>query len=679
MEDIVKTVCIVQARMGSSRLPGKVMKVINDIPMIELLLERLKYSKEIDEIVVAIPSGKQDKELCVFLESKDYLCEMGSEEDVLDRYSKVSKKYEADIVVRITGDCPLVDPDLVDKIIRLYKTNKVDYCSNICPPSFPDGFDVEVFSSSVLYEVNQEAKHASDREHVTSFIRNSTSFNKLNYENIEDLSDLRLTVDELDDFILIDNIYSHFYPRINFSWEEVIGFYVEEPEIFKINNHIKRNTGELMGKGQKLWKRAKTLIPGGNMLLSKRPEMFLPDFWPSYYSKSKGCRVWDLDHNEYIDMSVMGIGTNILGYSNDEVDSAVKGIVSKGNMSTLNCPEEVFLAEKLIEINPWAQMVRFARTGGEANAIAVRIARAASGKDNIAICGYHGWHDWYLATNLGSDDALDEHLLSGLSPEGVPKNLKNTVFPFQYNNFNQLKEIVKENDIGVIKMEVTRNEGPLDNFLQNVRDLATKNGIVLIFDECTSGFRENYGGIHANFDVQPDLAIYGKAMGNGYAITAVVGKEEIMEAAQSTFISSTFWTERIGPTAALKTLELMEKLKSWELITQKGKRIKDEWKRIAKKNDLDIDITGISPLPVFNFKSNNKLAYKTFITQEMLKKGYLAANSVYVCIWHDDQIIDEYINELDLIFRRIKECEEGKDILEMLDGPICHDGFSRLN
>ena len=166
------------------------------------------------------------------------------------------------------------------------------------------------------------------------------------------------------------------------------------------------------------------------MLLSKRAEMFLPNQWPAYYSKASGCTVWDLDGKEFIDMSIMGVGTNILGYGNPEVDEAVQRAVTLGNMSTLNCPEEVALAEKLIEMHPWADMVRLARTGGEANAVAIRIARAASGKDNVAICGYHGWHDWYLSANIVSDESLDDHLLPGLEPKGVPQNLKGTVFPF---------------------------------------------------------------------------------------------------------------------------------------------------------------------------------------------------------------------------------------------------------
>ena len=312
-----------------------------------------------------------------------------------------------------------------------------------------------------------------------------------------------------------------------------------------------------MKKGQKLYKKAKQIIPGGTMLLSKRPEMFLPENWPAYFSKSKGCKVWTLDNEELIDMSIMGIGTNSLGYGNEEVDLTVQEIIKKGNMSTLNCPEEVHLAEELIKINPWADMVRFARTGGEANAISIRIARAASGKDGVAICGYHGWHDWYLSVNHNNGkDNLSKHLLPGLQPLGVPKNLKGSVHPFEYNNFQELEDIVNNNDIGVIKMEVVRNFGPENNFLNKVRDLATKNNIVLIFDECTSGFRETYGGIFKKYNVNPDMVMFGKTMGNGYAITAVVGNRAVMESAQNTFISSTFWTERIGPTAALKTLEI---------------------------------------------------------------------------------------------------------------------------
>lgn len=434
-----------------------------------------------------------------------------------------------------------------------------------------------------------------------------------------------------------------------------------------------------MGKGQELYKKAKTLIPGGTMLLSKRPEMFLPDQWPAYFSKAKGCRVWDLDGKEYIDVSIMGIGTNILGYGNDEVDDAVMQTVRSGNMSTFNCPEEVYLAEKLIELHPWADMVRLARSGGEANAVAIRIARAASGKDKVAICGYHGWHDWYLSANLGDEQNLAGHLLPGLDPAGVPQVLKGTVLPFNYNNFQELLDLVKNHEIGVIKMEVSRNMGPEDNFLHKVRKLATERNIVLIFDECTSGFRQTFGGLHKMYGVEPDMAMFGKAMGNGYGITATIGKRAVMEAAQKTFISSTFWTERIGPTAAIATLKVMERVKSWETITNTGIEIKKHWQALADKHQLYITQWGLPALTGFSFTSKNNLAYKTYITQEMLGKGYLAGNSIYVCTEHTPEILEGYFNELDLLFANIREFENGKEVMPLLKGPICHGGFKRLN
>ncbi len=435
-----------------------------------------------------------------------------------------------------------------------------------------------------------------------------------------------------------------------------------------------------MGRGQELYKRAKALIPGGTMLLSKRPEMFLPEQWPSYFSKTKGCNVWDLDGRELIDMCIMGIGTNTLGYGNEEVDAAVLETVKSGNMSTLNCPEEVYLAERLVEINPWADMVRFARSGGEANSIAIRIARAASGRDRVAICGYHGWHDWYLSANHNDGDELSGHLLPGLSPKGVPRNLKDTVFPFHYNNFEELLSIVKKNEIGVIKMEVVRNFGPEDNFLQKVRNLATEKGIVLVFDECTSGFRETFGGIHKKYNVEPDIAMYGKTIGNGYALTAIVGRRSVMEAAQTTFISSTFWTERIGPTAALATLKVMERVKSWEIITNKGNQMQRRWQDLASQHKLSISVSGIPALSTYSFNSKNALEYKTLITQEMLKKGFLASTSFYACTEHTDDKFESYFTALDEVYKLIAKCENGAiDVNSLLEGPICHSGFKRLN
>ena len=674
----MKIVAIVQARLGSKRLPNKVIKVIDGSSMIEILLKRLSRSKLIAKIVVATSIDSKDNKLKLLINKLGYDCEQGSIDNVLNRYICVAEKYEADIVVRITGDCPLVDPEIVDQVINKFKEDSVDYCSNTNPPTFPDGLDVEVFTLDALKKSSSMTTNKSDLEHVTPYLRESGNFKTSCLENEVDLSEMRWTVDESVDFEVISAIFNNFSPDVNFSWLKILELKKSSPDIFK-NSSLIRNEGFSMGNGQKLWKRAKQIIPGGNMLLSKRPEMFLPNLWPSYFSKSKGCTVWDLDGKKYIDMSIMGIGTNILGYGHPEVDEAVHKTIDSGNMSTLNCPEEVHLAEKLIEINPWADMVRFARSGGEANAIAIRIARAATNKDKVAICGYHGWHDWYLSVNLGDNQNLTNHLLPGLDPKGVPDNLKDTVFSFNYNDFEALVNLVKKEDIGIIKMEVERTVGPKDNFLIKVREFATAHNIVLIFDECTSGFRETFGGLYKKYNVEPDMAMYGKALGNGYAITAVVGKKEIMEAAQTTFISSTFWTERIGPTAAIKTLEIMERDETWKTITKLGLYARSQIQNLANKHQINITQWGISALTGYTFLGRHPLHYKTLITQEMLKKGYLAGNSLYVCIHHTESVIDEFIYNLNPIFSLKKECEDGRDINSLLSGPICHSGFERLN
>lgn len=675
----MKVVAVVQARMGSTRLPNKVMKPIGGVPMIELLLFRLSQAREIDQIVVATSVDERNQALIKYVRGLGYSCEEGSENDVLDRFVQAARTHSAEVVVRITGDCPLVDPKLVDDTIRHFQSAGVDYCCNNYPPTFPDGLDIEVCTIVALEQASQETNNPYDREHVTPYLRESGRFNTVTVRHSQDLSGLRWTVDEHADFVVIEKIFQHFHPRIDFSWEEVLDLQNQQPAIFSCNQHISRNEGAAMGGGQKLWRRAKQIIPGGNMLLSKRAEMFLPEQWPAYFSRAKGCKVWDLDGNEYTDMSIMGIGTNTLGYGHPEVDDAVRRTIDAGNMSTLNCPEEVSLAEKLVELHPWADMVRFARSGGEANAIAIRIARAATGKDKVAICGYHGWHDWYLSANLGDDKNLAGHLLPGLEPKGVPLSLRGTVFPFSYNNFSELEALVNDHDIGVIKMEVERNQSPIDHFLHKVRQLATERGMVLIFDECTSGFRQTFGGLHKLYGVEPDMAMFGKALGNGYGITAAIGKREIMEAAQSTFISSTFWTERIGPTAALKTLEIMEREKSWEKITQIGLDITAKWNALADRHGLSIATYGLPALASFSFDSSNALAYKTLITQEMLAKGYLAGTSVYACTEHTPEVVDGFFESLDQVFALIKECEGGRDVMSLLKGPVCHGGFKRLN
>jgi len=437
-----------------------------------------------------------------------------------------------------------------------------------------------------------------------------------------------------------------------------------------------------MNTGVRLWNRAKQIIPGGNQLLSKRSDRFLPDQWPSYYKRAKGVEVWDLDDNRYIDMSIMGIGACTLGYADKDVSAAVVDAIRKGSMCTLNCYEEVELAELLLKIEPWAGMVRFARTGGEACAIAARIARAATGRDKIAFCGYHGWGDWYLAANLADDKNLDGHLLPGLSPKGVPRSLKGTAIPFNYNDIKGIRRICDAHgpELAAIVMEPVRSYSPDNMFLKEIRKLADRTGAALVFDEVTSGWRLNWGGAHKIYGVDPDILVFAKAMGNGHPIAAVLGRNEIMESVQGTFISSTYWTERVGFAAALATIKKMKRVKSAQHMIRIGERISKGWKECASANDLKIKIIGIPPLTtcVFDYKATTPLELQTLFTQEMLGRGYLGWTHVYASWKHTDEIVDRYMEEVDDIFNIMSRGLEKNAIKRMLKGPVATTGFARL-
>ncbi len=655
------------------------MQDLGGLPAIGFLLARLARATSLDEIVVATPEHAKNDSLVAYVQELGYPVYRGSAEDVLDRYYHAALSQRAEVVIRVTGDCPLIDPGLVDLLFSRFTEAGVDYATNSTPATYPDGVNVEICTFEALERAWRESTRRYDREHVTPFLRDSGLFNWINVPAEADYSLQRWTVDEPEDLQVVKAVVDHYHPWTEFTWRDVLELSRTRPEMFEANRHLVRDEGSMIGNGEKLWKRARRILPGGSMLLSKRAEMFLPGRWPAYFSRAKGCSVWDLDGREFIDAGYMGIGTNTLGYGHPEVDSAVLETVAAGNLSTLNCPEEVFLAERLVAMHPWSDMVRFARSGGEINAVAIRIARAAAGRTKVAFCGYHGWHDWYLAANLGDESRLAGHLLPGLEPNGVPQQLKGTALPFTFNNFAELEAIAADPEVGVICMEVMRNVEPSPGFLEQVRALATAKGIVLMFDECTSGFRETFGGLHKKYGVEPDLATFGKTLGNGYAVTAVIGRRAVMEHAQSSFISSTFWTERIGSAAALRTLDVMEREQSWERITDIGQTVQARWLELAARHGLPLSTTGLPSMATYTIASPNAHAYKTLITQEMLKRGYLATTALYACLAHTPAVLDGYFEALDPVFGLIRQCQDGRSVDDLLEGPVSQVGFQRLN
>jgi len=448
------------------------------------------------------------------------------------------------------------------------------------------------------------------------------------------------------------------------------------------------NAKALLGKerrtanlGQDLYVHAKRRIPGGTQLLSKRPEMYAPQHWPPYFREARGCEVWDLDGRRYYDMSNNSVGACLLGYADPDVNAAVRRRVNLGNISSLNCAEEVAVADRLCEIHPWAEQVRFARGGGEAVAVAVRIARATTDRSLVAVCGYHGWHDWYLAANLGESDALRGHLLPGLDPMGVPVELRGTTLTFPYNDRKALQKILDAHGdrLAAVVMEPCRRHDPEPGFLEFVRDEAHRHGALLIFDEVSIGFRLTYGGSHLRFGVNPDMAVFAKALGNGYPIGAVIGTRQAMEGAHGSFISSTYWTEAVGYAAALATLEKMKRIDVPAHVARIGRQVQAHWREAARRHGLAVEVPDHYPcFAQFNFIHDKARELYTLYTRWMLEHGFLAWHTIYPTLAHTDEVVSRYAEAIDSVFGRIAEVLAGDRVDEEVGGLTAHAGFRRL-
>ena len=432
-------------------------------------------------------------------------------------------------------------------------------------------------------------------------------------------------------------------------------------------------------KGYKLWKKSLEIIPGGTGLLSKRPDRYASHLWPTYYEDSKGIYLTDLNGQKWKDFAQMGLGCAILGYNNKELNNHVNKFINKGINTTLNCPEEYLLAKKLLKINSFAEGVRFCRSGGEAMSIAVRIARAKTNTSKIAFSGYHGWHDWYLSTNLENKKNLNQHLISNLSTSGVPIELKKTVFPFKFNSVSQLKKILLNNkSIKIIVIEGARKEMVSEQMTKYLKSIQRKHKMLIIFDEITSGLRTSLAGIYKKIKFTPNIVVYGKALGNGFAINAIVG-DECMKYAENSFISSSFHTERVGFVAALKTIEIIKKNKLWVHFDKLGKKITKSWNEIANQNDINILTNTFYPLPSFVFDHPNASNYLTFVVQELIKFKILGAGSIYLSMSHTDKEVDFYLKKIEVVFRDLsKIIKSNANTNSFLDIPKINTGFGRL-
>jgi glutamate-1-semialdehyde 2,1-aminomutase len=434
-------------------------------------------------------------------------------------------------------------------------------------------------------------------------------------------------------------------------------------------------------RSYELYSKALEIIPGGVQLISRRPQLYAPGLTPPYVSHGKGSRFWDLDGNEYIDL-MMCVGASILGYADDAVDAAVIEQIRRGTAYSVNHPLEYELARELIATIPCAEMVRYCKGGGEANAIAVRIARGYTGRDKVLFCGYHGWHDWYLAANLENDSVLDSHLLPGIRPQGVPQGLAGTALPFRYNDLESLEQQLDRHagQVACIILEASRGASlPAPGFLEGVRALATAHGAVLIFDEVVTGFRLGLGGAQAQFGVTPDLATYAKAISNGYAMGAVVGRGEVMSVVGEMFVSSTYWSDAVGLAAALATIRELRQRDAFQQIAHIGTRFQHSFNELAEEHELPLRAAGLPQQIAIAAGAGDavqKRGMKDLYVQEMTKRGFFTSFGVSPCYAHSDADLEQAIGAWREVFPMLRAALHAGDWEARITAPSV-DAFRR--
>lgn len=640
---------IVQARMGSTRLPGKVLMKISGRPILMHIMERLKRVKLLKTIIIATTSRALDKPIVKIAEDAQVKIFTGSEKDVLDRYYQAAKKYKLDAIIRITADCPLIDPQIIGQLVKYYLKNQAcfDYLS--LPKNYPEGIDAEVFSFPALRKAWQEAKLPYEREHVTPYIYGHPEIFRLG--RIPpllkgDFSQIHLSVDAESDLRFVRGIYKKLYRHgTAFNTRDVLSLLKKESP--PIN----------LAKSEELWKRAVRVIPCGTQTLSKAPNRFVQGITPKYLSYGKGCYVWDVDGNKYIDYP-MALGPIILGYDYPCVTRQVIRQLHKGTAFTLMHPLEVELAELLAEVVPCIEMARFGKNGVDATSAAIRLARGYTGRDHIAFCGYHGYQDWYIVTT--SDN------------KGIPKILAKFMHSFKYNDIETLEKIFSEypNQIAAVIMEQPGIE-PKGNFLQKVKNIAHKNGAVFILDEIVTGFRYALGGAQEYYGVMPDLACFGKAMANGFPLSCVGGKKEIMRGFNQVFFSTTFGGETLSLAAALATINELRKKNVIKHLWRLGLKWKNGFNQVAKAIGVNAAVGGAGPRTHFVFKDKSgrdSLDLKSLFLQETVKRGILFGGPIFMTYSHTDKDIDRTLGVCAVALRILKKAMDEGDIDRYMQG-----------
>ena len=417
-----------------------------------------------------------------------------------------------------------------------------------------------------------------------------------------------------------------------------------------------------LSNSKTLFSKACKVIPGGTQTFSKAPSQHVAGVGPSVLKRGYGAKIWDVDDNEYIDY-MMSLGPNILGYADEEVINAAHHGAKLGVVSSFAHPLETELAELIIGKIPCAEMVRFGKNGSDVTTAAIRIARAYTGRDKVLVCGYHGWHDWFIGSTSRN--------------LGIPKVTQDLTLRFNYNDINSLSKAFNENsgNIAAVIMEPVNFVEPKDDFLNKVKSITRKNGAVLIFDEIITGFRIGLGGAQAHYKVIPDLACFGKAMANGYPISALVGRSKIMSIFEKVFFSGTFSGELVSIAAAKATIKALEKRNTLQHIDKLGTHLKDGYNKTANSLGLShvTQMTGFGWWPKYSFfdeKGKASLEIQSLFQQEIVRRGIVTRTGMFFCGAHQTSDINKTLEVFEESLMVVGEAIQSNNVTAWLDGDV---------
>lgn len=674
-----RIVAVIQARMGSSRLPGKSLKDLAGQPLLARVLSQTNAAKTLNKVVIATSTDLEDDAIVDFAEKHNYDLVRGPRDDVLTRYQIAAEASNADIVVRITGDCPLHSPDTIDEVVHAFLNSGVDYACNTNPYTRPDGQDVEVFTKQLLDKAAANAVLPLDREHVTPWIKRLLDVSILNFRHRRPhYPDLRWSVDHPDDLEFSGKVWTQLEQNKKpaFTFGEIMSAMTNsksEPGQAIINEGfylsiLKGASSEAalpckLDKSFEWLARSDKVVPGAAQTYSKSWRHHIRGVTPIFLESGQGAIVTDVDGNRYVDL-IQGLLPNILGYAHAGVNDAAHKRAKDGHSFSLAHTLEVELAERLCKIIPCAEMVRFGKNGSDATAGAVRVARAYTGRERIAVCGYHGWQDWFI----GSTSRC----------AGVPKAVQELVHTVPYNDIDALEKILanKPGEFAAFIMEPVNFHWPDEGYLEKVKQLVHAHGALLIFDEICSGFHFQLGGAQKIFGVLPDLATFGKAMGNGWPISCIVGRKDVMKVFEDAFVSFTFAGDVSAMAAAMKVLDILEHGEAYAQMTAAGKKLFDGARVMANAAGLgnNFQLHGHPHWSIFSFVDENgemdRLTTALWI-QEVTRRGVLILTTFNVCAALSEMDVTNTLTAFAHAFKRVAEAKrQGLSPTEWLDGPV---------